>query len=279
MKNECNLVKDLLFNYNEGTLSDTSKEIVEEHLKKCESCRNFFEKIQKQNSNDIDFLKKIRKKINTKNFLIGIISIILIILILFCISFYISNTKKVSILNGLRNKAEMFNTLSNYSYTVTSIYNDSKSFDEYFYKDKAFYSSHKTSWNDGKEIIEYAYCDGINDIIYVETNGIKSISINKENYISIGGIIPDKISALGKSLYYSDIQSIQEYSEDGKDYYLITTKLNNIEYTVEKDTGIAIKVKDKYITYEMSYVIGNVTDDDIIKINKNMTVKDWLEKQ
>ena len=37
MKNECAIVKDLLFSYNDGILSDTSKELVENHLKKCEN--------------------------------------------------------------------------------------------------------------------------------------------------------------------------------------------------------------------------------------------------
>ena len=40
MKNECDIVKDLLFSYKDGVLSDTSKELVENHLKTCESCKN-----------------------------------------------------------------------------------------------------------------------------------------------------------------------------------------------------------------------------------------------
>ena len=33
MKKECDLVQDLLFSYNDGILSNTSKELVEKHLK------------------------------------------------------------------------------------------------------------------------------------------------------------------------------------------------------------------------------------------------------
>ena len=39
MKNECDIVQDLLFSYNDGVLSETSKELVEEHLKKCDKCK------------------------------------------------------------------------------------------------------------------------------------------------------------------------------------------------------------------------------------------------
>ena len=72
MKNECDLVKDLLFSYNDNILSNTSKELVEEHLKKCDECKKILEEI-KQDSNEkkqikeIDFLKGIKKNINKKN--------------------------------------------------------------------------------------------------------------------------------------------------------------------------------------------------------------------
>ena len=39
MKNECDIVRDLLFSYNDGVLSETSKILVEEHLKTCKTCK------------------------------------------------------------------------------------------------------------------------------------------------------------------------------------------------------------------------------------------------
>lgn len=93
MKNECDLVKDLLFSYNDNILSNTSKELVEEHLKKCDECKKNLEEI-KQDSNDkkqikeIDFLKSIKKNINKKNIIILIVFIFLIIIILFNVQVY-----------------------------------------------------------------------------------------------------------------------------------------------------------------------------------------------
>lgn len=93
MKNECDLVKDLLFSYNDNILSNTSKELVEEHLKKCDECKKILEEI-KQDSNDkkqikeIDFLKSIKKNINKKNIIILIVFIFLIIIILFNVQVY-----------------------------------------------------------------------------------------------------------------------------------------------------------------------------------------------
>ena len=42
MKNECDIVCDLLFSYNDGILSTASKELVEEHLKKCNNFSSLY---------------------------------------------------------------------------------------------------------------------------------------------------------------------------------------------------------------------------------------------
>ena len=75
MKNECDIVGDLLFSYNDGILSNTSKELVEEHLKKCEKCKKILEEIKQESDvknqvKEIDFFKSIKKNINKKNIII-----------------------------------------------------------------------------------------------------------------------------------------------------------------------------------------------------------------
>lgn len=93
MKDECDIVRDLLFSYDDGVLSMTSKEFVDEHLKKCEDCRNVLEEIKQENNNkkefkEIDFFKKVKKKINTKNILIIISLIFILIIISFNVLIY-----------------------------------------------------------------------------------------------------------------------------------------------------------------------------------------------
>ena len=88
MKNECDIVGDLLFSYNDGVLSKTSNDFVEEHLKNCEKCSKILEEIKNENNikeqvKEIDFLKKIKNKISKKNSMILIVSIILSIIIMF----------------------------------------------------------------------------------------------------------------------------------------------------------------------------------------------------
>ena len=93
MKNECDIVEDLLFSYNDGVLSNTSKELVEQHLKSCEKCQSILEEIRQDNNNnkqikEIDFFRNIKKKLNKKNLIILIVCIFLVIVILFNILVY-----------------------------------------------------------------------------------------------------------------------------------------------------------------------------------------------
>ena len=52
MKKECEIVQDLLFGYNDGVISKSSTELVENHLKECDICKNKLEEIQKDSKDD-----------------------------------------------------------------------------------------------------------------------------------------------------------------------------------------------------------------------------------
>lgn len=100
MKNECDIVKDLLFSYNDNILSNTSKEFVENHLKGCDECKKALEQIQedsdeKNPKKELDFLRKIRHKICRKNTIIAVVSVCLIAFIIFNIQAY-KNYQEVS---------------------------------------------------------------------------------------------------------------------------------------------------------------------------------------
>lgn len=107
MKKECEIVEDLLFGYQDGTLHNESKELVENHLISCEQCKKLFNEMKKdkidnkkEQEEEIDYLKKVKKKINKKNKWIIIIGIILGIIVLFNIfifTYYYSEAGKVKI--------------------------------------------------------------------------------------------------------------------------------------------------------------------------------------
>ncbi len=88
MNKECEIVQDLLFGYNDGTLRKSSKELVEGHLRKCNECKQILEEIQKESSKldetmQIDGLKKVNRRLKIKTIVIYVSLILLALIILF----------------------------------------------------------------------------------------------------------------------------------------------------------------------------------------------------
>ena len=87
MKKECEIVQDLIFGYCDGTLNSASKELVEKHLVKCEECKKVYEEIKKDKKMDdddkieIDYLKRVNKKLKRKKIMIVISSICIVLLV------------------------------------------------------------------------------------------------------------------------------------------------------------------------------------------------------
>lgn len=92
-KNKCDIIKDLIPGYIENLLSDTSKKFIEEHIKECEECRNLIEtmknnnieknkKIEEEENQEYNHLKKYKKNLNKRNTIIKIIVAIIIIIVI-----------------------------------------------------------------------------------------------------------------------------------------------------------------------------------------------------
>lgn len=98
MKKECEIIQDLLFGYSDGILSNSSKEFIEKHIKECDECKRLLEEIQndkkqKVEEKEVEYLKKINKKMKRKTGIISMTTILLGILIVFNI-FVFKNYKK-----------------------------------------------------------------------------------------------------------------------------------------------------------------------------------------
>lgn len=296
MKNECDIVKDLLNSYDEGILSKASKKFVENHLATCENCKQILKEIKMQNetvsTQEIDYLKKIRKKISIKNIVTVILAIIILLLILLDVLLFYNYYKKMSVINqnnaiidNLRLKAEKYENLSNYSYTLTeNISNtDGKIIKKYYVLDNVFVSEVIIHSDKEGEVHEYAYYPGKDDIVYVNINGQKSVSTYNGKG---GGIdnIPSNLTSAVNNLTYenNNIIKVEEYIENNKNYYILTN-VYKVKCIVEKNTGIVVKyISDKFTYKEMNYEIGNVTSKDIdrianiLNVDEDTTLKEYL---
>lgn len=97
MKNECNIVQDLLLNYVDGVVSEASKEVIEKHITTCDKCKEKLEDLEKDieeskknEEKEVDYMKKVKKKISKKNMFIIIISLILSLTIIFNIIVFVN---------------------------------------------------------------------------------------------------------------------------------------------------------------------------------------------
>lgn len=103
MKNECEIVQDLLFGYNDKTLRNTSKEFIENHLKECNECKEILKQIKndtetepEEEIEEINYFKKVRSKINRKNIFLLIALVLLTLVVLFNILVFVNYNNKAS---------------------------------------------------------------------------------------------------------------------------------------------------------------------------------------
>ena len=83
IKNECEIVRDLMPNYIENQINDKTKEFVEEHLSSCKECKNIFNAITNESQEtsedkEVDFLKKYNRKMNVLKMVAGVLIIIIL---------------------------------------------------------------------------------------------------------------------------------------------------------------------------------------------------------
>ncbi len=98
-ENECEIVQDLLLNYEDGVLHKSTEDFVKKHIATCENCKRRLKEIkqdiehmqeQEEQEKEIDYLKKINKKINVKKILLIIISTMLAIIIILNVAVFIN---------------------------------------------------------------------------------------------------------------------------------------------------------------------------------------------
>ena len=197
MKNECDIVKDLLFSYCDGVLTQTSKELVEEHLKNCENCRNILEEIKQDDKSpkqkkEIDFLKNIKKKLNKKNIIISITLIFLACIVIF-------NILTFRYYNEMASKMEIYlqddisdEDIENIKNKITEISSNIEV--EYISKEKGL-ERMKDKLGDEKNIL-----DGFNVNRFYESIEIKA---NSEEIETILSAIKD-MSGIRKIITYEN---------------------------------------------------------------------------
>lgn len=289
-KTECEVVQDLLIGYVDDVLNVESKKIVEKHLIECTNCQKRLEDIKNDikdsdnsQKNEIDYLKKIRRKNVIKSILITIGIIVFI-----CLIIYI---RKLIIVNSFMSKAEKTLKTNNFYRETTQISSQDATFvTKIYYKDGKRKKVTEIYSNDGVKTLstEYAtvgtdekkFVDEYEKKVSIEKGELTKIYNREKNLKEIPYMNRNITYVLGMAFYksiYTDTFSI------GKEYYVlkdIFDKSQRWQVWIDKETGLTLREINKeavtsyypgtqitkdimdYVT-KNEYEFGVVTDEDV----------------
>ena len=88
MKNNCEIVQDLLPMYVEGLTSESSNQFVEEHIDSCQECLNYYKTIKEDlpleetsyshaEIEDQELIKDIKQRIKNRTFIVALVGILI----------------------------------------------------------------------------------------------------------------------------------------------------------------------------------------------------------
>ncbi len=250
---ECDIVQDLLIGYNDGTLKEESKKLVNNHLEKCEICQSVLQEIQNDNiqineKEKIDYLKKIRIKSRIKSIIIAIGIILIIFLIIFLNKFF-----KI---NSICNKAEKSLSSNNiYRETIQPLGDYGTGVTKSYFKDGKYKAINEKYTDNGVEIesIKYTSLDS-DEIITIYENEKKAViekgeitrHFNTEEFLKGIPFMPNNIILKLGAVIHKSI-NIDTY-EIGREYYVVKDMFetnHRWETWIDKDTGLVLKTIDR----------------------------------
>lgn len=271
-KENCKIVQDLLPNYVENLISDTTNTFIEEHLKECSECTiildNMKKDFEKPNNNvekEINYAKKYNSKFKKMKYTLLIVIYAMIFII---IAFFARN---YIVFKSIANKMEEYLKSNNYYVR------------EYDYQ--GWTATTTETWvKDGNMIVNFD-----NALIQIVNNGKNYLVLGENGYtvenntmeVKAGAF--DFIEMLKNEL--NSPKSILQYSlstamVNGKDCYMLR-HINTILY-FEKTTGLLVRYenlegftspntnKESGLVYEVQSTVsdykfefGKVTDKDL----------------
>ncbi len=150
IRNECDIVRDIIPNYIEGNVRSNTKELVEEHIKTCKECREILEDLEKEkqeennkksSNEEIDYLKKYNLRMNLLKYFMLILTIFIIAIWVFIIVRYIKGQRINNILQTAYTKVTQIGYMGDnllYEANSVDLAGNQISNRKYYYKDGKF---------------------------------------------------------------------------------------------------------------------------------------------
>lgn len=293
MKNDCEIVKDLLPNYINGFLNPDTNSFVKEHLSNCADCQEVLENMKNNNERsseekvEIDHLKKYRKRmLGVKVFLFTILFIIIVIIITIIIKYNYNNSIMQKVIQNINN----YKNSDNYILDVTEHRVNYKPRPDdyvhsitYYYKDGKYKIEHHSKDID-EEIInsdryEYGEIDSNKKVEIVENDKTAHNQVSNYTYVKKGKFFNTLLYDIDRfdtdfgffyNIFFRMIYSVRTDRFNGRECYVFKQKDNSgfTEYWIDKENMILIRtIEDDYNNYyrEKTYsvIFNTVTDEDV----------------
>ena len=251
MRNECNIIKDILPLYIEGMVSDDTVSFVEEHIKECTDCRaeleamkrptNLEKMISVEANNDVENFHNFKRVWKKKNrILVGKISAITIICILFVgiivFSLLIADIRKSYKLPFEREELDSISML----YVSSSVVTDTYTFDnkeecalimDFFDSLEITSKTYEDSTDDvSASAITFHLSDGTEEKVTIINDGGKYTILygEDESVVMSSNLKPDERSKLSDLFF--EKTSVQ-ILVDGTIYYWDRLEAPSKDYT------------------------------------------------
>lgn len=306
MKNDCDVVRDLLPNYIAGFVSNNTNEFIKEHIASCQQCNLVFQSMKKGDTKDkksedeqveINHLKKYRKHMSVLKM---IIAIIIIIIIAFPILVTIKYNKNSNITNLVVSNIEKYKNSDNYCMEIKEyqINYDTQIEDytttKYFYKDGKYKEErHSESSNvviENADTFEYGEINSNEKIKIIENQKVAYNIKANYNFVEKGKffkLILDKLDVFSKdfgtlpNIFFRMGYKLRTDRYNGRECYVLEKgdKSSYRELWIDKEKNMLIRcVEECYNKYyrENVYVInfdGIMLDDVIVPDLTGYTIK------
>lgn len=241
MKNECDVVRDLLPLYLDDLVSDSTREFVEAHLADCEDCRKEIEKEKRQSKSFGDLetvpLKKINKLLNRQKVRSVLIAVVLVAALLLTGFAYLTTPEY------LPYSEDLF-TISESDGSVLITFNDTVT----------GYSLKSTLVDEGGRMTTVTYLSAWTTIWdqKIFQRGVQNVGIN-----------PDPVDGQAQIVFYS--------SNNGQEA---------VQISGEKVSYGTMELPRLVLVYYVYLAVGAVVVCGILLIvfNKREEVKFWVER-
>lgn len=263
IKNDCKIIQDLLPNYIDNLTSKETNEYIEQHIKECKECKKALEIMQKgienehiKSLNQIDYLKKYKKKMR-------ILKSILLIVALFAITFLGTKVYKWQLLMKFVNHNVNYDLGNNYR--IIQKDGNTGNITEKLYKDGIsfikFKNNNSSIWEDANQ--KYVIIHGDKKYYILDKNspptGLDNTATLLSYLLMTEGSSNDSLQIFSYVFTHNISISTEKYGEH--ECYVV--KLDESKFWVDKTSLFIIREDFNKESTETTVETNTLTDEDI----------------